>query len=96
MVDRNETRWLFRWEGDCTISSAAELKLALVEGLASGQPLELDLERAGQIDISFLQLLWSAEREAARAGLGFVSRVPESAAAAARVAGFERFPGEQA
>ncbi len=96
IVDRNETRWLFRLEGDFNMSSAAELKRVLLEGLASGQPLELDLERAGQIDITFLQLLWLAEQAAARAGLGLVSRVPESAAALARAAGFDSFPGAPA
>ncbi len=96
MVDLNETRWLFRLEGDFNMSSAAELKRTLLEGLASGQPLELDLEPAGQIDITFLQLLWSAEQAAARAGLGFVSRVPETFAAVARAAGFDSFPGAQA
>jgi hypothetical protein len=94
-VDRTETHWLLRLEGDYNISSAAELKAALLDGLASSKELELDLEGAGELDITFLQLLWAAEREAGRAGPRLVCRVSETAGAAARGAGFERFPGER-
>jgi hypothetical protein len=96
MVDRQETHWLLRLEGDFNLTSAAELKGVLLEGLASGKELQLDLERTGEFDITLLQLLWSAGREAARAGSGFVSRVPAKAASVALAAGFERFPGERA
>jgi hypothetical protein len=95
MVDCTETHWVLRLEGDFNMASSVELKGVLLEGLASGRELELDLLAAGQIDITFLQLLWSAEREAMRAGSGFVSRVSETVAGAARAAGFERFPGEK-
>jgi anti-anti-sigma regulatory factor len=94
-VAHTETHWLLHWEGDFDMTSLAELKEALLEGLASGKALQLDLARAGAIDIAFLQLLWAAECAAARAGCGFVSRVSETAAAVARGAGFERFPGER-
>lgn len=93
-IDRHETHWLFRLEGDLNLTSVVELRGALLEGLASGKELQLDLERAGKIDITFLQLLWSAERQAARAGSGFVSRVSKTAADVARDSGFEGFPGE--
>jgi len=92
-VEQNESQSLIRLEGDCTITSAAELKQRLIEGLASGKALRLDLEHTGEIDITVMQLLWAAGREAARAGIGMVSRVPETAALAALGAGFERFPG---
>jgi anti-anti-sigma regulatory factor len=95
-VDRTETHWLLLMEGDFNMTSSAALQGALLEGLASGTELQLDLERVGDIDITFLQLLWSAERDAQRAGSGFVSRVSPTAAAVARAAGFERFPGERA
>jgi MFS superfamily sulfate permease-like transporter len=84
---------LIRLENTVSFTSADELKKLLLEGLASGKTLQLDLERAEEIDVTVMQLLWAAEREAARAGLGLVSRVSEAAAAAAREAGFERFPG---
>jgi len=92
-VDRLETHWLIRLEGEFTLASAPELKRLLLEWLESGKDLQLDLERADEIDITLLQLLCAAGHEAARAGLGMVSRVSEAAAAAAREAGFVRFPG---
>jgi hypothetical protein len=81
-------------ENAVSFTSADELKKLLIEGLASGKEVQLDLERAEEIDVTVMQLLWAAEREAERAGLGLVSHVSEAAAAAAREAGFERFPGE--
>ncbi len=95
-VECNATHWVLRLEGDFNMMLAAELKGMLVEGLASGKELRVDLEGAGEIDITFLQLLWSAEREAVRAGSGFVSRVSRTASDQARDAGFEEFPGEKA
>jgi hypothetical protein len=93
MVDRQETCWVFRVEGDFNITASAELKGLLLEGLASGKELRLDLERAAEIDITLLQLVWSAEREAARVGSQFTSRVSETAARLARDAGLPCFPG---
>jgi len=91
--EQHATHLLIRLENTVSFTSADELKKLLLEGLASGKTLQLDLERAEEIDVTVMQLLWAAEREAARAGLGLVSRVSEAAAAAAREAGFERFPG---
>lgn len=95
-VDRNETHWHIRLEGELALTSAAELKRTLLEWLASGKELQLDLERAEAIDITVMQLLWAAGQEAVRAGIGMMSRVPEAAAMAARDAGFKRFPGAAA
>ncbi len=95
IVDRDETRWLLRLEGDFNMTAAGELKKVLLEGLASGQALQLDLERVGLIDITFLQLLWAAERIASQTGSGLVSSVSEAVAEAARGAGFTPFPGQQ-
>ena len=91
-VDRNATHWLIRLEGEVNITAAAELKGLLLEGLASAQQLEVDLERSGEIDVTVLQLVWAAGREAASAGSGFVSRASEAAASLARGLGFDGFP----
>ena len=92
-VDRNGTHWLICMEGEVNITSAAQLKDVLLQALASAQELELDLERAGEIDVTVLQLVWAAGREAARAGSGFVSRASHAAASVARDLGFDGFPG---
>ncbi len=92
-MERHETHSLIRLEGELTLTSAAELKAVLVAGLAAGSDLLLDLERATKIDVTVMQLLWAAAREADRTGVALSGRVSEAAAAMAREAGFEHLPG---
>ena len=92
-MQRQETHSLIRLEGELTITSAAELKAALLAGLAAGTDLHLDLEHAETIDVTVMQLLWAAGREADRTGIALAGRMSEAAAAMAREAGFERLPG---
>jgi ABC-type transporter Mla MlaB component len=94
-VEWQQTQSLVRLQGGCNVSSAAELKGVLVDCLTTGKDLVLDLEEAGEIDTSTLQLLWTVTREAARLGIGISSRVSEGVAAAARNAGFRNFPAER-
>jgi anti-anti-sigma factor len=47
-------------EGDSTISSAAELKKALLELLEGHSSLQVDIERTTEVDTAVLQLLFSA------------------------------------
>jgi anti-anti-sigma regulatory factor len=92
-IERLEEHTLIRIVGECTVASGAELKGRLLEGLASGKNLRLDLEHAGQIDITALQLLLAAGGEAERTGVGISIRLSDSAGTAAKEAGLERFPG---
>ena len=92
-MERQASQSLIRLEGELTVTSAAELKDRLLDGLTSGNDLLLDLERAEEIDITLLQLLWAAGREADRAGARIAIRLSDAAGTAAREAGFERFPG---
>ena len=91
--ERQENHLLVRLEGAVTFASTDDLKRIFLEGLASGKHLQVDLERAEEIDVTVMQLLLAAEREAVRAGVGMVSRVSEAVAKTARDAGFARFPG---
>lgn len=84
---------MIRLAGELTLTSAAELKNLLLQGLASGNDLRLDLEQAEAIDITVMQLLWAAGREADRKGASLAIQMSDAAATAARDAGFERFPG---
>jgi anti-anti-sigma regulatory factor len=93
MMHRRETDLLIKLEGAVNLASAEELKSLLLEGLVSGRDVHLDLERAEEIDVTVLQLLWAAGREADCKGARMVIRVSEAAAAAAREVGFDRFPG---
>ena len=92
-LQRHESRCLIKLEGQVTIALAAEVKAALVEWLAAETDLELDLEAAEEIDITVMQLLLAAAREAARTGTGVTGRVSNAAAVAARAAGFTELPG---
>jgi len=94
-VDRGESCWLIRLEGDVGVTLAAELQTLLIEGIASGKELWLNLERAGRIDITVLQLVWAAARERGN-GPGIVQRLSDQADGIARDAGFPAFPGCQA
>jgi hypothetical protein len=93
-VEHNETHWILRLDGDYSMTSAGELKALLLQGLASEKMLQVDLGRAGEIDITLLQLLWAAAHEAAPENRGFVTGVPEALTGLARNAGFESFPGD--
>ena len=92
-MQRSETDLLIRLSDAINVTSAEELKSLLLEGLVSGRDVHLDLERAEEIDVTVLQLLWAAGREADRKGTRMVILVSDAAAAAAREVGFDRFPG---
>jgi anti-anti-sigma regulatory factor len=85
---------LIYFDGAITIPSAAELRLAILQALASGQTVCFDLDKASELDITALQLLWATEREAKVAGLQATvsGDVPECILAAAVDAGFQAFP----
>ncbi|MGO9254850.1 MAG: STAS domain-containing protein [Bryobacteraceae bacterium] len=92
-IQREESRWLIRMEGQVTLASAGELKELLLEWLAAQRDLELDLQRVEEIDITIMQLLWAAAREAGHMGVGVGASASAAAAAAARDAGFGGLPG---
>ncbi len=93
-LDRKKKVWVVRLEGETNISCAAEFKNLLMEALASGKELQLDLQDATDLDVTALQLLWAAEREAKASGKSFVlaGALPETIAEIARESGLERFP----
>ncbi len=87
---------VLRLQGACNVTCVAEMKTLVLEGLATGNPLTVDLVAAEEIDITVLQLLWAVEREAGRTGAEVVVRAPEAAQSVAREAGFDGFPGTKA
>lgn len=92
--ERNESRSVIRLEGECTIASAAELKIILLEALSAGEDLRLVLESVEEIDITVMQLLWAAEREANRSGAKIAFLLSDGAAKSVREAGFEQLTGK--
>jgi MFS superfamily sulfate permease-like transporter len=92
-TEYREDRSIVRFEGEILVTSIAEIRRLLLEELASGRDLLLDLKHAEEIDLSFMQLLWATGSEAERGGIKVGIRLSETVAATAREAGFERFPG---
>jgi anti-anti-sigma regulatory factor len=92
-IERHESRWLLKLEGQLTIAVAAEFRQMLLEWLASGKELELDLLGAEGVDIAILQLLWAVERDAASAGMKVRGRASAAALSSANAAGFSNMPG---
>jgi anti-anti-sigma factor len=93
-LDQGEAQCVIRLDGEINIGSAAELKKLLLQALATGRELRVDLEHATELDVTALQLLWAAEREARGSSRGFTlaGRVPEEIWAAVVDAGLETFP----
>ena len=92
-LQESEVRCCLRLEGEVSIASAAELKQCLVQALATGRELRLNLETATELDITTMQLLWAAQRAAKKSGTEFVvaGTMPAAILAAAHDAGFENF-----
>jgi anti-anti-sigma regulatory factor len=70
-------------EGAVEIDQAAELKRRLQAALAGGGALRVDLERATELDVTAVQLVWAAGRAARAAGVGFTLAPPPAAVIAA-------------
>jgi anti-sigma B factor antagonist len=68
VIEQTAEGSMLRLNGDVSISAARELKGALVETLASGRELTIDLAGLTALDITALQLLWAAQHAAAKAG----------------------------
>jgi anti-anti-sigma regulatory factor len=93
-VEENDTLSRIRLEGTIDIGCAAELKTLLERALNSGKGVRLSMADATCLDVTAMQLLWAAGREAARSGVGFAlsSPAPEPVSAALLDAGFEKSP----
>lgn len=94
-LHESETASLVRMEGAVDISSAAELKDQLLQALGSGREVHLSLAAVTALDVTAVQLLWAAERNARTSGVAFSldDQVPEPVSAALKSAGFNEFPG---
>jgi len=92
-VERRELDWSIGLEGPMTVTSAADVRKTLMEWLAAGRDLELDLARTDEIDVTIMQLLWAAAREGAGRGMKLSGRASLSAARNLREAGFLEAPG---
>ncbi len=93
-MDESEGQCVIRLDGEVGIACAQELKKVMLQALASGKELQVDLRCATELDVTAIQLLWAAEREARKFGRRFVlaGEAPAEIVAAVTEAGFEAFP----
>jgi anti-anti-sigma factor len=92
-----ETSSALRLEGAIDIRTAAELKQALVEALDAGKPISISFEKVVEADVTAVQLLWAARRQALEAKIEFVyvGAEPEEITDALAEAGLELFATSQ-
>lgn len=66
----------------------------LIEAISSRKEVQVDLARTTDLDVTAVQLLWAASREARKAGVSFAvaGDVPEKIRGSVGDAGFENFP----
>ena len=93
-LEQKDTLPLIHLEGVIDIGCAAELKERLIEKLKSGSAVYVSLESATGLDVTAVQLLWAAAREAQRVGVdfGFKGQTPKAILCALAEAGIEEFP----
>ncbi len=91
VLEKTDEASCLRLQGSVDISSAEELKKILVDAMKPGEELRLVWAAATYLDVTAIQLLWAAEREARRLGVKwvFADPVPEPIKLALRKAGFE-------
>lgn len=84
-----------RLEGAIDIGCARELKASLVQGIRTGSEVRVQLGEATDLDVTAIELLWAARREAtaSSAGFAFEGQTPAPVSAALAEAGFENFAG---
>ena len=92
--ENGETLNAITFEGSIGIADAANLKSLLIGALATGKETHIALEQATDLDVTAVQLLWAAQREARKRGIGFTfdGAVPKGISATLTGAGFEMFP----
>lgn len=70
-LSQAEGRSVIQLRGAIDIAVGAELKAVLLEAIGSGHGICIAAGTASVLDVTAFQLLWSAEREAKRAGVDF-------------------------
>ena len=93
-LEQKDALTLIQLEGAIDVGCAAELKELLIEKLKSGLAVQVALESATVLDVTAVQLLWAASREAQRVGVefGFKGQSPEAVRSALAEACIEEFP----
>jgi len=88
-----ETQYVICLEGDIDVTSSAEVKRLLINAISSRKEVLLEMAKATDLDITAVQLLWAAVREADKAKLPFAvaGQVAEGIRRSVREIGFDDF-----
>lgn len=70
-LKQTKTKSTVSLEGAIDIATSSELKKALLEALAAGKKVSVCLGKATELDVTAVQLLWAAGREATALCLDF-------------------------
>lgn len=92
-VVQQEPHWVIRLDGELNAGCAVELRRLLLAWREAGRDLELDCSGVGELDVTILQLLEAARREARQENLGFGGRTSDVVTSAVRDAGFVDLEG---
>jgi anti-anti-sigma regulatory factor len=92
-LDESKSEVVIGLDGVVDISSAAELKTLLLRALNSGKKTHVSLDKATDLDVTAVELLWAAEREGNKAGARFSFTGPAQAEVSAALgeAGLQQF-----
>ena len=90
-LEQTESLSVIHLEGAIDIASAAELKEALLKALEGGGEVRVSLDKLTGLDVTAVELLWAAGREAKKAGAAFslVGQAPGEVLAALADAGLD-------
>jgi anti-anti-sigma regulatory factor len=93
-LEKKDALTIIQLEGTIDVGGAAELKELLVQQLKSSAAVYVSLDAATGLDVTAVQLLWAAAREAQRVGVefGFKGQTPEAVRSALVDAGIGEFP----
>jgi anti-anti-sigma factor len=91
-IEDGGTACIMRLEGDIEVKGSEELKKSLLQAISSSGQLQVDLSQATEVDLTALQLFWSAVREAEKLGVSLAfAGASSSLLCALRDAGFDDF-----
>jgi len=92
-ISRKEKDTHVTLEGNLTVHNAARLREALLEALSKSEHIHIDLSAVGDVDLSCLQLLWSATNTAKKEGkrISFNKAMLETLNDISALAGFPKF-----
>jgi len=84
---------VIRLAGELNAGCAVELRTLLLAWREAGRDLELDCSAVKELDVTILQLMEAARREARQGNLRFGGQASEAVARAVRGAGFADLDG---